>query len=163
MKIHMITDGMAKDANPSSGDFLDGYLLYLLARASSVASGQFHEELAGRGVPVLTWRILAVLHDGPATVGRLAEATLTKQTTLSKALDRLERDGLIRRTRATGDRRQVLVEKTGKGAIWSIDLIQRAKRHQDNLLSDYSPEEQQTLIHALRGFLDLAENSGAEA
>lgn len=154
---------MAKDVPNRPGSFLDTYLLYLLARASAVASGQFHAELAARGVPVLTWRILAVLHDGPATVGQLATATLTKQATLSKALDRLERDGLIRRTRDANDRRQVMVEQTGKGAVWSIDLIERAKRHQDKLLWPCSPEERDVLINALNGVLELAEKSSADA
>ncbi len=113
-------------------------------------------------MPVLTWRILAVLNDKPATVGRLAAATMTKQATLSKALDRLERDGLIRRNRTSNDRRQVVVEKTGKGAVWAIDLIERAKRHQDKLLSPYSPEERDLLISALNDLLDLAEKSAAD-
>lgn len=133
---------------------MDSYLLYLLAQASAVASGQFHAELATRGIPVLTWRVLAVLSDGPTTVGDLAEATLTKQATLSKALDRMERDGLVRRQRTARDRRTVMVENTGKGAITAIDLTARAKAHQEMLLENYPDEDRQTLLRVLRGFLD---------
>lgn len=142
-----------------SHPFLDDYLLYLLARASSVASGQFHAELARQGIPVLTWRVLAALHDGPATVGTLAEATLTKQTTLSKALDRMERDGLVRRQRHATDRRQVRVESSGKGRLIAQRLIEKARTHQNDLLSGYAPEDRETLIRVLSGFLDRAEQA----
>ena len=137
--------------------FLDDYLLYLLARASTAASGQFHADLARQGIPVLTWRVLAVLHDGPATVGRLAEATLTKQATVSKALDRMERDGLVKRTRKAADRRQVTVHSTSKGSTLAIGLIAHARAHQDSLLDGYSSDDRAALIRVLRGFLAQAD------
>ena len=78
--------------------FTDDYLLYLLAQASAEASAQFHGELKKKGIPVLNWRILASLHpDNMLTIGKLASHALAHQTTLTRAVDRLEKQGLVRR------------------------------------------------------------------
>lgn len=156
MKIHVVVFFMARD-QIQSNSFLDDYLLYLLARASAAASAQFHAELAARGVQVSTWRILAVLSDGPATVGRLADAVILKQATLSKALDRLERDALIIRERTGRDRRHVTISLAPKGADLVRDLIPRALAHQEELLDRYDPAERAALMTVLRDFLTMAE------
>jgi DNA-binding MarR family transcriptional regulator len=147
---------MTQHADPPRA-FLDSYLLYLLARASAAASGQFHGELAALGVPVLTWRVLAVLSDGPASVGELARAVLEKQTTLSKALDRLERDGLVVRVKSRQDRRRVAVELRPKGRDLVDRLLPMARTHQADLLRSMPPDRQQALVAALREVLFLAE------
>lgn len=144
------------DANAPE-PFLEQYLLFLLARASQVASGQFHAELARRGVPVLTWRVLAVLSDGPASVGDLSRAVVQKQTTLSKALDRYEAEGLIARTRTDRDRRKVTVSLLPRGRSLAAELIPLAQRHQEDLLARYTPEDRAALIRILRDFVDAAE------
>lgn len=147
---------MDTPSESADAPFLDGYLLYLLARASSVASSQFHAALARQGISVPTWRVLAVLSDGPATVGQLAEAVLLKQATLSKALDRLERDGLVRRQRRGADRRQVTVALTDAGAGLARDLIPQAMAHQQALLAPYDEGETQALIGVLKDFIAMA-------
>lgn len=159
MKIHMITYPMAKDQD-GPGGFLDDYLLYLLARASAAASAQFHGELAARGIQVPTWRVLAVLSDGPTTVGRLAEAVMLKQATLSKALDRLERDHLVRRARTGRDRREVTISLAPEGEKLVRDLIPRARAHQEALLARYTSTERTALMTVLRDFLSMAEDEG---
>lgn len=137
--------------------FLDDYLLYRLARASAAVSDQFHAELADRGVSVATWRIIAVLSDGATTVNTLADAVMLKQATLSKALDRLERDSLITRSRSADDRRQVDVKLTIAGRALAADLIPRAREHQETLLAPYTPEQRETLNQVLEDLMDLAE------
>ena len=96
--------------------FIDDYLLYLLARASHQASRQFHAVIKAQGVPVPQWRVLAALDDGPRTIGDLAEITLIQQPTLTKLIDRMARDGLVRRRPHEDDRRKVVVAIAGRGA-----------------------------------------------
>ncbi len=148
---------MAKDHAPSDGRFIDDYLLYLLARASALASSQFHAELAERGVSVPTWRVLAVLADGPATVGRLARAVMLKQATLSKAIDRMERDGLVTRERTGRDRREVTVSLTDAGSEMVGALIPAAAEHQEKLLTPYDAKQRDALMTVLRDFVEMAE------
>ena len=45
------------------GPFIDGYLAYLLARASQLISAEFHGVVRRSRLPVLQWRVLATLAD----------------------------------------------------------------------------------------------------
>ncbi|HYH21798.1 MAG TPA: MarR family transcriptional regulator [Azospirillum sp.] len=138
-------------ATPDDERFIDDYLLYLLARASHVASAQFHDRLAGRGVPVPVWRVLAVLSGTPGlTVGELAKGVLYKQPTLTKVVDRMAADGLVERVPGEGDRRTVLVRSTPKGDALVADLLVAAKEHERSILAAYSREEARTLKQVLR-------------
>lgn len=133
--------GMPDETAP----FADDYLLYLLARASSLASAEFHAELASLGIPVPTWRILATLSGTPGrSVGTIAARALMKQPTVTKILDRLQEEGLVERRPAPGDRRSVLVEITEAGEDVVTYLIGRARVHEKDILSSHTPAE--TLI-----------------
>ncbi|RLC97814.1 MAG: MarR family transcriptional regulator [Chloroflexota bacterium] len=49
------------------------------------------------------------------TVSQLARQISLKQATVTDILNRLERKGLVRRSKDTGDRRRVLIEETAAG------------------------------------------------
>lgn len=130
--------------------FIDDYLLYLLARASHQASRQFHQVIKAQGVPVPQWRVLATLDDGPRTIGDLAEITLIQQPTLTKLVDRMARDGLVRRRPHDDDRRKVVVAIAGRGAALVRRLLPQAKRHEADVLAGYDGAEAAALKRILR-------------
>lgn len=134
--------------------FVDDYLLYLLARASRVASDQFHAHLVRLGVPVPTWRVLAVLSGaGAVTIGELAAKCLFKQPTLTKTVDRLEAHGLVRRKTGSADRRQVYVSITDKGEALVADLIEKAREHERFILAGLTDRQAGQLKSSLRTFI----------
>ena len=59
--------------------------------------------------------VLATLEDGPETISRLADKEGTAQPTLTRIIQRLEVDRLVRRTSSPTDRRVVVVELTAEG------------------------------------------------
>ncbi len=59
---------------------------------------------------------LAALERGPSTVGRLAELEGVAQPTMTRTVGRLAAKGLVRRERAEGDGRVVVVALTDVGA-----------------------------------------------
>lgn len=131
--------------------FTDDYLLYLLARASHQASGQFHSRLRALGVPAQHWSVLAALGDGEAvTISTLARIVLLKQPTLTKVIDRMEKLGLVERRASASDRRQVLVHVTRRGRGVVRGLLKRAKAHEAEVLAGYGPAEAMRLKVALR-------------
>ncbi len=143
------------------GRFIDDYLLYLLARASSQASAEFHARLKGAAVPIPHWRVLAALSDGEAlTVSALARIVLFKQPTLTKILDRMARLGLIGRRPGTADRRVVLVRITEAGRRVARHLARRAKAHEREVLAGYDPVEEAQLKAALRTLLQHLADGG---
>lgn len=139
--------------------FIDDYLLYLLARASALVSGQFHERLRPHGLDVAEWRILATLSDGDGVlVGELAASVLFQQPTLTKMIDRMEAVGLVARRRSDSDRRKVRVFITAVGRRKVRGVVSAAKAHEAEVLGRYTAEESEALKTVLR---TLIERNGA--
>src|SRR5919112_4788721 len=129
-------------ATPPTERFIDDYLLYLLARASHLISAEFHEQLRRRGISVPVWRVLASLVGSAGeTVTGLAEACLLQQPTMTKLLDRMVRDGLVKRTQDTRDRRVVRVALTPRGEALAQELTAAARQHEAEVLARHPDAE----------------------
>lgn len=132
--------------------FVDDYLLSLLARASHVVSSEFHLRLRTRGVSVPVWRVLATLSGGTGeTVSTLANACLLLQPTMTKVLDRMERDGLVRRRQDDGDRRLVRIHLTPRGEQMVAELLAAARLHEAEIVSRHP--ETAAIKDLLRGLI----------
>lgn len=135
--------------------FVDDYLLYLLARASSEVSAQFHDRLRAHGLQVPEWRVLASLSDGDGmTVGELAARALQRQPTMTKIIDRMVDSGLVERRRDKDDRRKVRVFISRDGQRRVDDALADAKDHEREVLADYAPAEADRLKSMLRSLVD---------
>jgi DNA-binding MarR family transcriptional regulator len=97
---------------------LDAWRALLNAHARVTA--QIETALAQTGLPPLSWYdVLWPLHRAPGRrlrVGALAEQVTLSRTGLTRLLDRVERDGLIRREPAPEDRRGSYVVITPAGS-----------------------------------------------
>ena len=146
---------MTKSADNS---FLDNYLSHLLARASHLVSEDFTPVLKKAGIDRGRWRILAALSDvGEMTIGTLAKAVLMKQPTLTKILDRMEGEDLVKRHNAPNDRRSTLVRITDRGRDMISDLLVKSKEHEVQILRSYSTEEEEVLKRVLRTLIERME------
>ncbi len=137
-------------APPQVNDFVDNYLLYLLARASHQVSRQFHDLVKRHGLTVPEWRVLACAGDKDRTIGELAEMTLYQQPSLTKVIDRMVDNGLVVRRRDSADGRRVLVSITGKGRVLAEGLQQAALRHEAAILESYGAPERDRLKQMLK-------------
>jgi DNA-binding MarR family transcriptional regulator len=100
-------------------------------------------------LPLSSYEVLLFLADSP--VGRmrmseLADSVLLSRSGLTRLVDRLERDGLLRRQRCEQDQRGWFAEITDEGR----ELFERARvTHLDGVrerfLSRLAPDEQRTL------------------
>jgi DNA-binding MarR family transcriptional regulator len=123
-----------------------------MARASHLISAEFHQELRKRGVTVPVWRVLAGLVGSPAgeTVTGLADVCLLQQPTMTKLLDRMVREGLVRRAQDGQDRRVVRVELTPRGEAKALELVAAAKQHEAAVLARHAEPEAAQLKDLLR-------------
>lgn len=135
---------------------VENVLLYLLARASAEASGPFHAALKERGLAVIEGRILNLLATGTFSVGMLAERALSKQTTVTMALERMARRGLVNPVGDTEDRRRSKVMLTAKGAEIAAQVNRLAFAREERLLAGYSPREAAALKRVLRTLIARA-------
>ena len=141
-------------AGPPTHRFIDDYLLYLMARASHLISAEFHEQLRRRGIGVPVWRVLASLVGSAGeTVTGLAEACLLQQPTMTKLLDRMVRDGLVKRSQDTRDRRVVRVALTPRGETVANELAEVAKLHEAEVLARHPEAEALAIKSLLRAIM----------
>jgi DNA-binding MarR family transcriptional regulator len=134
--------------------FPDDYLPYLVSRASHVILRDFHALLKPAKMRVAEWRVLGTLSAGGSyTVGALARATLFKQPTLSKLLDRLERRGLVRRAAGGMDLRHSLVELTARGRKRIRPVVAQARRREKTVLMAHRARDVKAFKALLKSFI----------
>lgn len=142
-------------AQTHAATFYKDYLPYMLARAANDSASRFHSKLKSYGLNMLSWRVLASLSDGLSwTVNDLCRVSLAKQPTISKLLDRLELQRLIKRTNDLHDARKVLVTLTKTGASKIKPVIEEAQGYGDSLATRFSPGELDSLKSTLRKLAD---------
>jgi DNA-binding MarR family transcriptional regulator len=137
-------------ADPTVG-FIDDYLAYLLAQASHLISHEFHGVVRKSGLSVLQWRVLATLSDGTTrSVGEVATIVLTPQSTLTRVIDRMSEQGLVKRVADGLDRRVTLLRITPKGGRTARKLVQMARDHEISVLAPLAPGQAEAFKASLR-------------
>ena len=112
----------AREANsvgpiPSIGEIgLNQFATYLLNRVIATWNSEMQEALRDYDLTTVKMRTLAVLAITPGlTVNELAIFTVTEQSTMSRMLDAMEEQGLIRRQAREDDLRVREVHPTAQG------------------------------------------------
>ena len=136
-------------------EFANNYLGYLLARCSYEVSAKFHQKLKDEGVSVITWRVLSSIREHADTVNQLADKVLVNQSTLSKALDRMERDQLIKRKQDPNYRSKTNIEITTKGKKLIDRLITIANDHEDSSFEHMTDQDVKDLRRLLKQLVDI--------
>ena len=118
------------------GQFVPGYLLYLLAAASDATSAQFHSRVREYGLRVPEWRVLACLSDqNGEMITRLAEFALIEQSRLTRIIDQMDSKGWVVRKADREDGRRVRVYLTPRGRKLARALVAEARQHEAELLA----------------------------
>lgn len=111
---------------------LQQFAPYLMNRIMGRYNASLREDLAKLGLTTPKMRALAVLSviDNLA-ISRLAVYAITEQSTLSRALDALEADGLVRRTADPEDSRATRISITEAGRA-AFETLWPTMRHSYN-------------------------------
>ena len=108
---------------PTDDSFkLDDYPLYNLNRTSSAYIDEMSTALRQCGLDQTQWRVLGLLGDkDESSVSDIARRGVIKISTLTRMLERMERDGLVTRKPWAKDRRiiKVKLEEKGRAALQS--------------------------------------------
>ena len=129
---------------------LSRYLPYLINRAGMRLAVNFGRGLRPHGVVVQEWRVLAALAaHGGQRLSDLAGLTSIDLSTLSRLVGRMVRAGLVARGRTNGDKREVLVSLTAKGAHTTASIIPMARRYERVALRGLSAADARLLKRLL--------------
>ncbi len=95
----------------------------------------------------------AVAGNGPATIRTLADIMDVEPSTVTRAVTRLETDGLVYKQRAERDHREVLVELTDLGAARHQYFVDRAYRIYEEIFTVFDTGEREVLADLLERML----------
>ena len=98
-----------------TGEFQHRNLPILLLQARESVMGMFRPILKEFSMTEQQWRIIRTLNERPDNTleaGRIAKLCCILSPSLTGVLERMERDGLVRRSRDTLDQRKVMISMT---------------------------------------------------
>ncbi|WP_106752368.1 MarR family winged helix-turn-helix transcriptional regulator [Pannonibacter carbonis] len=133
---------------------LTNFAPYLMNRIMGRYNAMIREEMADVGLTTPKMRTLAVLSvvEGPL-IRELAVYTVVEQSTLSRALDQLQTEGLIRREADASDSRAVRVFLTDAGRATFETLWPHMATSAARLFKGIPDEEQRAFVATLQKML----------
>ena len=133
---------------------LTNYAPYLMNRIMGRYNASLRDEMAGLGLTTPKMRALAVLSviDGPL-IRELSVYSVVEQSTLSRALDQLAGDGLIRREADAVDSRATRVFITEAGRAHFETLWPRMAEAHERMFRGIPPEERRAFVGTLQKML----------
>ena len=133
-----------------------------IVRAIDLRSRRLFEESGLTGPQLLVLREASRLSGAP--ISALARAVVLSQPTVSGIVDRLERRGMVRRSRGTGDRRTVMVAVTTEGARTLRDapsLLQERFRSELERLEEWEQTQLLATLQRVAAMMDAEEIDAA--
>lgn len=110
---------------PGLGIELDRFIPWLATSMTRYLHGVMTEALAPLKISIAEWRVILCVVDGRSyTLTEVTDFTGLNQSSLSRAIVRIEKKGLVNRSRRTHDARLMSIEITPAGRA----LCERASR-----------------------------------
>lgn len=133
---------------------LDNYAPYLMNRIMGRYNSAIHTEVVALGLTTPKLRVLAILsvHDG-ILIRELAVYAVVQQSTLSRALDGLEKEGLILRRANQDDGRAFHVFLTDAGREAHTRLWPQMANAAEAMFKGISTAERAALVGTLQKML----------
>jgi DNA-binding MarR family transcriptional regulator len=123
-------------------------------RAGKLLTDERRRTLTRLGIDAATMDLLSALRRaGPPyrlTAGEIADRALVSAGAISQRVARAEREGLVRRERASDDGRLSYVTLTRDGHALIERSVDDLLRHEESLLSALTPVQQEQLAGLLR-------------
>lgn len=118
-------------------------LLHLFRQCAHLQIRRF-SRFPGRG------RLMALLSGGGMTQRKLGEITQRRASTLSEQLEKMQRDGLIVRTKNLADKRNIDIALTSKGEEVAREIKADRLETADTLFSSLQGEERAQFFATLK-------------
>ncbi len=140
-------------------------LWMVMAKSHHALSRLAEQSIANAGLCLSDFAALeALLHKGPLTISEIQQKVLLASGSMTAAIDRLEKLGLVVRKPSAKDRRARLVELTAEGKRVASSCFERHAKDLEALVSVLSEDEKQRTYAALKKLgLVAAERAKATA
>jgi MarR family 2-MHQ and catechol resistance regulon transcriptional repressor len=91
-----------------------------------------------------------LLHKGPLTISVIGEKVLLASASMTSAIDRLEKRGLVLRRSCNSDRRIRLVELTTEGTGFIEEIYARHEKDLQFVMAGLTDDERRTMYEGLK-------------
>jgi MarR family 2-MHQ and catechol resistance regulon transcriptional repressor len=126
-------------------------LWLVLARAYGSIVNYIEGSFVAQGVGLSDFMVLEVLlHKGPLTISAIGEKVLLASASMTSAIDRLEKRGLVRRKTCNSDRRIRFVELTDCGKAFIEEIYARHEKDLEAVTSELNDEERRVIYDGLK-------------
>lgn len=123
---------------------------YLIRHASKLLTAQVNELFTEQAISFVQYIVLIHLRDGHAkTAAEINQHLCHDSGALTRVIDQLEERGFVRRERNNQDRRMMELILTQEGEAIVNVASKMVFAHYNALLTDYTPEEIDSLVHLL--------------
>jgi DNA-binding MarR family transcriptional regulator len=144
---------------PKRPQELEQAIPFLLTRAGGRMGNAFAKALKPFGLNLSEWRVCASLLYVPhQTLSELSVHATSDISALSRIIDRLESQELVKREKSATDGRSIRIALTSKGEELALRIVPVAQQHESVILTGFTTSDVQVLRTML---LKLYENAGA--
>ena len=141
---------------PQTSPFVHRNLPRLLLQAREAVLTHARPGLRAQCLSDQQWRVLRVLGElGVVETGRVAQEAFILGPSLTGVLNRMERDGLVRRSRDPADQRRSVVETTAKGAAIVATLAHTIEAHYAHMESSLGRQKLAQLYDLLDALIAI--------
>lgn len=126
-------------------------LWMVLAKCHRAMTQLIEHRAAASGLCLSDFMVLeALLHKGPLTITEIQAKVLLATGSMTVAVDRVEKKGLVVRKTTTADRRARILELTPQGRAVAETAFAQHEKDLESLLSVLTPAERQQIYQPLR-------------
>jgi MarR family 2-MHQ and catechol resistance regulon transcriptional repressor len=126
-------------------------LFLVLMRSHRALSLLAEESIRKVGLCLTDFAALeALLHKGPLTISDIQDKVLLASGSMTAAVDRLEKLGLVVRKASPSDRRARVVELTPQGKRLAASCFEQHAKDLEALMSDFSEKEKEQAYRSLK-------------
>lgn len=132
----------------------NNFLPYVLNKVTDKLNSKFLPVLRSHNITLTHWRVLAFLSESDGLgVSALADYTVTDQSTLSRALQQMEKRKLLRRTTRSTDTRFVEIHITDVGHALFDEILPVATKLREEVVANMGRKDTEQLLKLLQKLL----------
>ena len=152
-----------KKVSTKAGRITAPRLWLVLNRAQHALSRLAEQSIVKTGLSLTDFAALeALLHKGPLTISEIQDKMLLASGSMTAAIDRLERLGLVVRGLSENDRRARVVQLTTEGRRVALECFEKHAMDLEDLMSGLSAKEKAQAYGLIRKLgLRAAEKLGS--
>ena len=137
---------------------LEDCIAYITSRGAKTLAERLEDRFSGSGVSRVQWIAMYYIDSCPSiTQKQLADRMNTKESTVVRLLDRMEKEKMVRRVSSKTDRRVRYRELTETGRPLYEGLTERAEQFKDDAIRGIGEEELEIFKKVLNQMLDNTE------